>query len=80
VSKVEQILSVPGLGFAAMGPGDMGLVLGYKQVPRESYLPDMQEARERVLETCRARGIPYRHLHCVFAVNSAESEILRHIP
>jgi 4-hydroxy-2-oxoheptanedioate aldolase len=59
VSNVEQILSVPGLGFAEMGPGDLGLALGYKQVPREPYPPDMQEARERVFETCRARGIPF---------------------
>lgn len=59
VSNVEQILSVPGLGFAEIGPGDLGLALGYKQVPREPYPPDMQEARERVFETCRARGIAF---------------------
>ena len=45
VSNVEQILSVPGLGFAEMGPGDLGLVLGYKQVPREPYPAEMQDAR-----------------------------------
>src|SRR5438128_4215913 len=59
VSNVEQILSVPGLGFAEMGPGDLGLVLGYKQVPREPYPADMQEARERVFAACRARGIAF---------------------
>jgi len=59
VSNVEQILSVPGLGFAEMGPGDLGLALGYKQVPREPYPPDMQEARERVFAACCARGIPF---------------------
>src|SRR5215510_16450797 len=59
LSNVEQILSVPGIGFAEMGPGDLGLALGYKQVPREPYPPDMQEARERVFETCRTRGIPF---------------------
>ena len=59
VSNVEQILSVPGLGFAEMGPGDLGLALGYKQVPREPYPPDMQEARERVFAACCARSIPF---------------------
>jgi len=59
VSNVEQILSVPGLGFAEMGPGDLGLVLGYKQVPREPYPPEMQDARERVFAACRARGIAF---------------------
>jgi 4-hydroxy-2-oxoheptanedioate aldolase len=59
VSNVEQILSVPGLGFAEMGPGDLGLCLGYKQVPRDPYPPEMQEARERVLQTCTAHGIAF---------------------
>ena len=59
VSNVEQILSVPGIGFAEMGPGDLGLVLGYKQVPREPYPPEMQDARERVFAACRARGIAF---------------------
>ena len=59
VSNVEQILSVPGLGFAEMGPGDLGLALGYKQVPRDPYPPDMQAARERVLQACQARGIAF---------------------
>ena len=59
VSNVEQILSVPGLGFAEMGPGDLGLCLGYKQVPRDPYPPEMQEARERVLQTCTTHGIAF---------------------
>jgi 4-hydroxy-2-oxoheptanedioate aldolase len=59
VSRVEQILSVPGIGFAEMGPGDLGLALGYKQVPRDPYPPEMQEARERVFGACQARGIAF---------------------
>jgi 4-hydroxy-2-oxoheptanedioate aldolase len=59
VSNVEQILSVPGLGFAEMGPGDLGLALGYKQVPRDPYPPEMQEARQRVFHACQARGIAF---------------------
>ena len=59
VSNVEQILSVPGVGFAEMGPGDLGLALGYKQVPREPFPPDMQAARDRVFQAAQARGIPF---------------------
>ncbi len=59
VSRVEQILSVPGISFAEMGPGDLGLALGYKQVPRDPYPPEMQEARERVFGACQARGIAF---------------------
>ncbi len=58
VSNVEQILSVPGIGFAEMGPGDLGLALGYKQVPRDPFPPDMQAARDRVFGAAQARGIP----------------------
>ncbi len=59
VSNVEQILSVPGIGFAELGPGDLGLALGYKQVPRDPFPPDMKAARERVLQASLARGIPF---------------------
>jgi 4-hydroxy-2-oxoheptanedioate aldolase len=59
VSRVEQILSVPGIGFAEMGPGDLGLALGYKQVPNDPYPPDMQEARQRVFRACQAHDIAF---------------------
>jgi 4-hydroxy-2-oxoheptanedioate aldolase len=59
VSRVEQILSVPGIGFAEMGPGDLGLALGYVQVPRDPYPPEMQEARERVFQACQAHGVAF---------------------
>ena len=59
ISNVEQILSVPGIGFAEMGPGDLGLALGYKQVPRDPFPPEMQAARERVFQACQTRGIAF---------------------
>ncbi len=59
VSNVEQILSVPGIGFAELGPGDLGLALGYTQVPRDPYPPEMQAARSRVFQACQARDIPF---------------------
>lgn len=59
VACCEEILDVPGLGFAELGPGDLGLALGYVQVPREPYPAEMAEARARVFGACRARSIPF---------------------
>jgi 2-keto-3-deoxy-L-rhamnonate aldolase RhmA len=59
VERCEQILDVPGIGFAELGPGDLGLALGYVSVPRDPYPPEMVEARARVFGACRARGIPF---------------------
>jgi 4-hydroxy-2-oxoheptanedioate aldolase len=59
IANCEEILAVPGIGFAELGPGDLGLSLGYPVVPRDPYPPEMREARERVFAACRARGIPF---------------------
>lgn len=59
VANCEEILAVPGLGFAELGPGDLSLALGYLTMPRDPYPPEMAEARERVFAACRARGIPF---------------------
>jgi 2-keto-3-deoxy-L-rhamnonate aldolase RhmA len=59
VARCEAILDVPGLGFAELGPGDLGLSLNYVPVPREPYPDEMAEARTRVFAACRARGIPF---------------------
>jgi 4-hydroxy-2-oxoheptanedioate aldolase len=59
VANCEEILDVPGLGFAELGPGDLGLSLGYVQVPRDPYPAEMMEARARVFGACRARGIAF---------------------
>ena len=59
VANCEEILAVPGLGFAELGPGDLGLSLGYVSVPRDPYPAEMIEARARVFAACRANGIPF---------------------
>ena len=59
VANCEQILAVPGLGFAELGPGDLGLALGYPAVPRDPYPPEMQEARDRVFAACRKNRVPF---------------------
>ena len=59
IAKCEAILAVPGLGFAELGPGDLGLSLGYPAVPRDPYPPEMKEARERVFGACRKNRVPF---------------------
>ncbi len=59
VANCEAILEVPGLGFAEMGPGDLGLALGYNSVPRDPYPPEMQEARARVFSACKNNGVAF---------------------
>jgi 2-keto-3-deoxy-L-rhamnonate aldolase RhmA len=59
IAHCEEILDVPGLGFAELGPGDLSLALGYREMPRDKYPPEMQEARQRVLGACRKRGIAF---------------------
>jgi 2-keto-3-deoxy-L-rhamnonate aldolase RhmA len=59
VARCEEILAVPGIGFAEMGPGDLSLALGYLEMPRDNYPPEMREARERVFRACRANGVAF---------------------
>ncbi|HEX3538658.1 MAG TPA: aldolase/citrate lyase family protein [Stellaceae bacterium] len=61
IAHCDEILAVPGLGFAELGPGDLSLALGYREMPRgvDNYPPEMKEARQRVLGACRKRGIAF---------------------
>ncbi len=59
IAHCEEILATPGLGFAELGPGDLSLALGYKEMPRDKYPPEMAEARERVLAACKKNGIAF---------------------
>lgn len=59
VANCETILAVPGLGFAELGPGDLGLALGYLEVQRQPYPPEMQEARDRVFAACRRNKVAF---------------------
>ena len=42
-----------------LGPGDLGLSLGYVAVPREPYPPEMREVRERVFAACRKNRVAF---------------------
>ena len=59
IANCEAILEVPGLAFAELGPGDLGLALGYRVVPRDPYPPEMREARQRVFAACRKNRIAF---------------------
>jgi len=59
IAQCEAILATPGLGFAELGPGDLSLALGYREMPRDNYPPEMREARERVFRACRDNGIAF---------------------
>jgi 4-hydroxy-2-oxoheptanedioate aldolase len=59
IANCESILAVPGLGFAELGPGDLGLALGYLAVPRDPYPPEMKEARGRVFAACQKNRVPF---------------------
>ena len=55
---IEDILSVPGIGFAEMGPGDLSISLGYRTMP-QPWPEEMQETHERVKEACRQNGVAF---------------------
>ncbi|HVC53932.1 MAG TPA: aldolase/citrate lyase family protein [Stellaceae bacterium] len=59
IAHADEILAVPGLGFAELGPGDLSLALGYTEMPRDNYPPEMQEARAKVMAACRKNGVAF---------------------
>src|SRR5919108_160556 len=59
IANADEILAVPGLGFAELGPGDLSLSLGYPTMPRNPYPPEMQEAREKVFRACRRNRVVF---------------------
>jgi len=60
VAQCEEILAVPGIGFAEMGPGDLGLsLLGQVALQLWPYPPEMREARDRVFAACRANHVAF---------------------
>jgi 4-hydroxy-2-oxoheptanedioate aldolase len=59
IAQCEPILAIPGIGFAELGPGDLSLALGYLEMPRDNYPPEMREARDRVFRACRANGVAF---------------------
>ena len=65
---IEDILTVPGIGFAEMGPGDLSMSMGYTRAP-QPWPAQMQETHERVEAACAANGVAF--------LNSATPETVR---
>jgi 4-hydroxy-2-oxoheptanedioate aldolase len=59
VANADEILAVPGLGFAELGPGDLGLSLGYTSLQRRPYPPEMEAARAKVFAACRKNKLAF---------------------
>jgi len=59
VSHIEQILAVPGIGFAEMGPGDMHMSYGIKRDPNTPLDERIADARERVRVACASNGVAF---------------------
>jgi 4-hydroxy-2-oxoheptanedioate aldolase len=59
VAMADEILAVPGLGFAELGPGDLGLSLGYTSLQRRPYPPEMEAARAKVFGACRRNELAF---------------------
>jgi 4-hydroxy-2-oxoheptanedioate aldolase len=59
VACCEEILATPGLGFAELGPGDLGLSLGYTTLQRRPYPPAMEEARAKVFAACKRNNLAF---------------------
>ena len=59
VKNCEEILAVPGLGFAELGPGDLGLSLGYTILQRRPYPAEMEAARTKVFAACRKNKLAF---------------------
>ncbi len=59
VANCEEILAIPGLGFAELGPGDLGLALGYTTLQRRPYPPRMEEARRKIFAGCRKNKLAF---------------------
>jgi 4-hydroxy-2-oxoheptanedioate aldolase len=62
LANAEKVTAVPGIGFAELGPGDMGLSLGFLENHDPPYPPAMAAARARGVASspigkCRIRWL-----------------------
>ncbi len=59
IAQADELLAVPGIAFAEMGPGDLSLSLGSVKLLRDPYPPEMQAARDKVFQACRRNGVAF---------------------
>jgi len=60
LNNCEQILSIPGIGFAEMGPGDMSMSMKIRRKPGDKEVdPRIKEASARVKKACDKNGVKF---------------------
>ncbi len=63
LERCEEIFSVPGIGFAEMGPGDMSMSMGIVRETKSGAKLDQDEriieARNRVNTACKENGVAF---------------------
>ena len=59
LNNCEQILSVPGIGFAEMGPGDMSMSMKIKRVSDSPPDQRLKDASNRVKNACERNGVKF---------------------
>jgi 4-hydroxy-2-oxoheptanedioate aldolase len=55
LERLDDLLSVPGVDAAFVGPNDLSIQLG---VPADYHHPRYLEAVDRIFDTCKAKGVP----------------------
>ena len=58
VDQLEEIVSVPGIAFAEVGPTDMSYALGISKV-EVPLTGEVAEIEKRLKEACKANGVPF---------------------
>lgn len=58
LTNAEASVVIPGVAFAEWGPGDMAFSFGYQDRP-SPYLEELQRARTRVMDACKAANIAF---------------------
>jgi len=59
LANVDSTLTVPGIGFAEWGPGDMGLSFGHIGAHDPPYPADMEAARLAVAAACHRNSVAF---------------------
>ena len=59
LNNCEEILSVPGIGFAEMGPGDMSMSMKIKRIPGAPLDQRLKDASTRVKKACDKNGVKF---------------------
>lgn len=62
LANVEASVSVPGIAFAEWGPGDMSMSFGHVFHHDPPYPPELESARARVLNACKAAGVAFLNM------------------